>query len=657
MLASDRGALPPAASCPAYPAAMASLVEASGGLLPSEFARKLSAYCPSHTASAIKCETQLQAYAYMCESRHYWQLCRRQALVMRDASLNGRMYDSCAEPNLGEYFDQVSAVNLACSFQPTFRNLSDRGGSVCDTFCTYQNTTNIPWQDHCVITARIGVAFGAYSAFLFLMIGLLLLSFVLAGRSPYWFSAADMTTDVCRSRLFTTVSFTWLLYAFYSLLTDYFIDLNSEAYRYVLRSKFPQGLYFLGLSVAWVPHFVVLLLANNPYRGRYAYLVTIVGMSAEQCVAVAMLYIKAHKFWRSTPDTALKEMIIVEVVVVFLLLSIMNAAFLKMILQKGGFMHRSQISCLNHTAAALNYPRAHRTEWWRRGGGALLSASPPRELTTDGTPPRHTSTEKSPVGAPATRKGEGAGEGVSALARCKPSVALRADVHLVIPRYTALSHDAVAAYLSHKLFQGQIPPKRFVVLNIAVLRGGGGGPSEDAAPSGLDCTAMHPDLIESSTPEVDHVVTLRRLERGGGWGCWWHKRKCSVDGGSCVVRVSLLVCGVCAALQERRWLLEVLEGERDGMARNAAAFRYLDRVVMEHRRGIPVIDQTLLQLMLDSLNSFLFSEVLRMASEQGGEMGGEVGRGGISEQYPCTHDSSATHSNRGGGGVISIQTI
>jgi len=117
------------------------------------------------------------------------------------------------------------------------------------------------------------------------------------------------------------------------------------------------------------------------------------------------------------------------------------------------------------------------------------------------------------------------------------------------------------------------------------------------------------------------------------------------------VRVSLLVCGVCAALQERRWLLEVLEGERDGMARNAAAFRYLDRVVMEHRRGIPVIDQTLLQLMLDSLNSFLFSEVLRMASEQGGEMGGEVGRGGISEQYPCTHDSSATHSNRGGGGL------
>ena len=86
MLASDRGALPPAASCPAYPAAMASLVEASGGLLPSEFARKLSAYCPSNTASAIKCETQLQAYAYMCESRHYWHLCRRQALTYSQKS-------------------------------------------------------------------------------------------------------------------------------------------------------------------------------------------------------------------------------------------------------------------------------------------------------------------------------------------------------------------------------------------------------------------------------------------------------------------------------------------------------------------------------------------------------------------------------------------
>ena len=78
-------------------------------------------------------------------------------------------------------------------------------------------------------------------------------------------------------QVFTTVCFTWLLYAFYSLLTDYFINSNSSAYRYILRHKVllhthththslslslslsrahalsfshPRGLYFLVLSTA-----------------------------------------------------------------------------------------------------------------------------------------------------------------------------------------------------------------------------------------------------------------------------------------------------------------------------------------------------------------------------------------------------------------------
>ena len=32
---------------------------------------------------------------------------------------------------------------------------------------------------------------------------------------------------MCRSRLYTTASITWLLYAFYSLLTEYFVNVNS----------------------------------------------------------------------------------------------------------------------------------------------------------------------------------------------------------------------------------------------------------------------------------------------------------------------------------------------------------------------------------------------------------------------------------------------
>jgi len=199
------------ASCPAYPAAMASLVGAAGGLLPSEYARQLSAYCPSRTPAARRCEAALEDYAHLCESHRYWDLCRRQTRVMRDAALGGRMYDSCSEPNLGAYFDQVDAVNVACSLQPTFRNLSDRGGSVCDAFCTYQNATDIPWQDHCVLPGEIAVAFGAHSSLLFLAIAVAMASFVHFDRlcdrtrqrfsAPRWFSAADMTTDVCRSRV------------------------------------------------------------------------------------------------------------------------------------------------------------------------------------------------------------------------------------------------------------------------------------------------------------------------------------------------------------------------------------------------------------------------------------------------------------------------
>jgi len=62
----------------------------------------------------------------------------------------------------------------------------------------------------------------------------------------------------------------------------------------VSHTQVPRGLYFLGLSVAWVPHFVVLLLANNPFRDRRAYLVTVTGLLAEHCVAGVSMYVSLY---------------------------------------------------------------------------------------------------------------------------------------------------------------------------------------------------------------------------------------------------------------------------------------------------------------------------------------------------------------------------
>ena len=118
-----------------------------------------------------------------------------------------------------------------------------------------------------------------------------------------WMTVADFTTDICRSRLFTSVSVTWLLFAFYSLLTEYFIHPDSQAHKDVSEMTMQtsgvtlgNSIYFLVLSVAAVPYFVLLLQANNPYRNRaISFLVTATGLVLQHIIAGTIIGLK---WWR-----------------------------------------------------------------------------------------------------------------------------------------------------------------------------------------------------------------------------------------------------------------------------------------------------------------------------------------------------------------------
>ena len=73
---------------------------------------------------------------------------------------------------------------------------------------------------------------------------------VLTSRRPPWCSAADFTTDICRSRFYTSSTITWLLYSFYTLLIEYFYNDNG-VYRIV--KGLPASIYFLLLRYETEP--------------------------------------------------------------------------------------------------------------------------------------------------------------------------------------------------------------------------------------------------------------------------------------------------------------------------------------------------------------------------------------------------------------------
>ena len=83
----------------------------------------------------------------------------------------------------------------------------------------------------------------------------------------------------------TSACITWLLYAFYTLLSDYFYNDASDGYTTVIRFGVPSSVYFLLLSAAWMPHFVLLLLANNPFRKWTSFVITAIGILGQHVVA------------------------------------------------------------------------------------------------------------------------------------------------------------------------------------------------------------------------------------------------------------------------------------------------------------------------------------------------------------------------------------
>jgi hypothetical protein len=159
------------------------------------------------------------------------------------------------------------------------------------------------WEEQCWMPLWIAEAFGWVSLVLWLAI-LAVIVFCRVRRLELpWMTVADFTTDICRSRLFTSVSVTWLLFAFYSLLTEYFIHPDSQAHKDVSEMTMQtsgvtlgNSIYFLVLSVAAVPYFVLLLQANNPYRNRaISFLVTATGLVLQHIIAGTIIGLK---WWR-----------------------------------------------------------------------------------------------------------------------------------------------------------------------------------------------------------------------------------------------------------------------------------------------------------------------------------------------------------------------
>jgi len=179
-------------------------------------------------------------------------------------------------------------------------------------------------------------------------------------------------------------------------MTEYFIHSGSGAYRKVQEAKprLPPSIYFLILSIAWFPHFILLLQANNPYRNRaISFMITGTGLLVQHFVAGTIIYLKVYR-WRIAPaDSSLKKIAIFEAILsgtpiiaglfssfgyvlgLFCLyssslLTLMRTSamlcaamdlafvlmFFKHVRNKDGFFERFKKSCKAHTRGILNHP-------------------------------------------------------------------------------------------------------------------------------------------------------------------------------------------------------------------------------------------------------------------------------------------------------------
>ena len=85
-----------------------------------------------------------------------------------------------------------------------------------------------------------------------------------------------------------------------------------------------------------------------------------------------------------------------------------------------------------------------------------------------------------------------------------------------------------------------------------------------------------------------------------------------------ILEVSLLVFGTGKSLRERRWLCQVLEGERAESEKcgDSKGWSHINRRLNEYRKTIPMINDNLIDLMVDRLQSIVLDSALQRTAEQ-----------------------------------------
>jgi len=292
----------------------------------------------------------------------------------------------------------------------------------------------------------------------------------------------------------------------------------------------------------------------------------------------------------------------------------MDGLFLRMIFQRingrGDFIFNYKKSCLRHTVESLNY--GGRPEWSDAGFHSRRSS-----MTAAA------GNEEECAGGMDDGKGE-TGESK----RVNRGVATRIVMHLSTDQTSVPSHDELAYYISNELFGGQILPRRFVVTHLRTVKPGTWTTAISPAET------SHPDLAlpQDSDENRSSVLTLRKL----GSDMWLSKfvlqkigwawlfslisdrgtLKCRLEPSSVVVEVSLLVCNTGKTLRERRWLCDMLEREADELERqhDASAAAHVRRRLDNFRKTLPTINDELIELMIDRLESNLLKEVLQASA-------------------------------------------
>ena len=197
------------------------------------------------------------------------------------------------------------------------------------------------------------------------------------------------------------------------------------------------------------------------------------------------------------------------------------------------------------------------------------------------------------------------------------------------------THEELEHFFSHHLFDGAFSARRLVVTRLKVITPLGSAPSPTSA-----CIShvQHQDFTAPSASDKDgfSVLTMRPLQ-GPTWlrlleGSTWFQKtlRKRLTKGTNVVEVTMLVCGPCRTLQERRELCGMLERERDAMQRckDDAGFMHVNRRLSNFRKTVHSIDEPLIQLMLERLNSSFLIQSLQNCAEQRGQQGCAAGMSG-----------------------------